>query len=390
MITFDQAYGIVMANVRRLPAEEIPLDDALNRILAEDVASDSDMPPFDKSAMDGYACRRTDLGNDLRLVETIPAGKTPTSPVGENECSKIMTGGVVPEGADCVIMVEFTEESNAIVRFTGTETRDNICRMGEDLKCGAVMLEKGARISARHMGVLASAGCARVPVSARPRVGVIATGDELVEPGSAPGPSKIRNSNSYQLCAQARAMGADAVYHGIAPDTEDAIGRSIAVAMADSDVILVSGGVSAGDFDLVPGMLEKNGFDLLFEKIATKPGMPTVFGKSEDCFCFGLPGNPVSTFVLFELLVKPFLYAMMGHDFHPVVVSQRLTRDVTRKRTERDSWIPVRRTGPGEVEPIDYHGSGHLTSLPWADGMICIPRGVSGATKGTLVDVRQI
>ena len=390
MITFDEAYGIVMANVPRLPAEEVPLDDALGRVLAEDVVSDSDMPPFNKSAMDGYACRRADLANDLCLVETIPAGMTPTCPIGKNECSKIMTGGVVPEGADCVIMVEFTEESGGAVRFTGPETRDNICRKGEDLKRGDIMLEKGARISARHIGVLASAGRARVPVSVRPRVAVIATGDELVEPGSAPGPSKIRNSNSYQLCAQARAMGANAVYHGIAPDTEDAIGDSIAAAMADSNVILVSGGVSAGDFDLVPGMLRKNGFDLLFEKIATKPGMPTVFGRSGDCFCFGLPGNPVSTFVLFELLVKPFLYTMMGHDFRPAVVSQRLTCDITRKKTERDSWIPVRRTDPGEVEPIEYHGSGHLTSLPRADGMICIPRGVSKAAKGTMVDVRQI
>jgi len=405
MIPFDEAWEITMKSVHRLGAERVPIDRALNRVLAENVRSDSDLPPFNKSAMDGYACRRADLGGMLRLLETIPAGKCPTRSVGPNECSKIMTGAMVPDGADCVIMVEFTEESGGLVSFTGTDTETNICRRAEDLKAGEIILPKGTRLRPRHIGVLATAGCVKPLVSVRPRVGIVATGDELVEPDTVPGSSQIRNSNSYQLRSQVDRMGAQPQYYGIAIDTADTLDTMIRDAASESDVLLVSGGVSTGDFDLVPDMLKKNGFELLFEKIATKPGKPTVFGvadrqntRKDACatagmnrrtFCFGLPGNPVSTFVLFELLVKPFLLAMMGHEFAPPVVPLRLARDVTRKKTARDSWIPVTITGAGEADPIEYHGSGHLTSLPLADGMICIPRGVKGAAKGDSVNVRQ-
>lgn len=390
MVHFDEALRMVMDAARALSTERVPLEAALHRILAEDIRSDSDLPRFNKSAMDGYACRRADLDGQMRLLETVPAGTPPFLPIGERECSKIMTGAMVPVGADCVIMVEHAEESEGLVRFTGTDTPDNICRRGEDLRVGDLMVEKGTKIEPQHIGVLATAGMPNPLVSTRPRVAVIATGDELVEPEATPGVSRIRNSNSYQLCAQAAAMGATPRYLGIARDTEKAIGDMIREAMSSSDVILVSGGVSAGDFDLVPGVLTQHGFKLLFEKIATKPGMPTVFGIAGPVFCFGLPGNPVSTFVLFELLVKPFLYRMMGHDFMPSIVPLRLSRNVTSRKSDRDSWIPVRITPQGEAEPVNYHGSGHLTALPDTDGLICIPRGVTGAAKGDIVDVRQV
>ena len=391
MIPFEEAFRIVMDSARSVGSEGVDLDRALGRILAEDVASDIDMPPFNKSAMDGYACRRADLANELTIVETIPAGRAPTKPIGQDQCAKIMTGAVVPEGADCVIMVEHTANPTpGTVRFTGKDTRDNICIRAEDIRAGDVVLRKGGRITPAHMAALASVGCVRPLVSRQAIIGVIATGDEIVEPGEQPSSSQIRNSNGPQLLAQAARMGAAPRYYGIAADAEGAIDRIIAEAAAESDVILVSGGVSVGDLDLVPGALRRNGFKLLFEEIATKPGKPTLFGDSGDVFCFGLPGNPVSTFIVFEVLVKPFLFKMMGHDFEPRSVSMPLAKSIKRRKTGRRAWIPVSMTESAGALPVECHGSAHIHSLCFADGMISVPVGVAEIKEGTNVHVRQI
>jgi molybdopterin molybdotransferase len=391
MTLFDEASRTVQEHARFLGAERVDIKDAFGRVLVEDVSSDIDMPPFNKSAMDGFACRRGDLSGSLEVVETIAAGRVPKKVIGPGECAKIMTGAIVPEGADCVIRVEDTrKQSEKTVRFTEKETPDNICLKGEDLKAGDMVLEKGEVITPQHIGVLATVGCPRPLVGCRPKVGIIATGDELVEPGEKPGASQIRNSNSYQLQAQVTAVGAVPEYLGIAGDTETELEAAIERASAESDVVLVSGGVSMGDFDLVPGILVKKGFHLLFKKIAVKPGMPTVFGCSERAFCFGLPGNPVSTFVIFEILVKPFLLKLMGHDHRPAVVSMRLDGPVKRRKADRDSWIPVRCNVNGGIEALDYHGSAHLNALSRADGLLCIPRGIGEIKKGAFVDVRWI
>jgi molybdopterin molybdotransferase len=349
------------------------------------------MPPFNKSAMDGFACRREDLENDLTIIEIIPAGQVPKKNIGAHECAKIMTGAIVPEGADCVIQVEHTEMKDACtVRFTETDTPANICRQGEDMRVGDRVQGQGGIINAQHIGVLATVGAVSPCVAKRPSVGIIATGSELIDPAEKPAPSKIRNSNSSQLSAQVMAAGAVPNNYGIAEDTEDALDAVIKKAMQENDVVLLSGGVSMGDYDLVPGILKKNGFTLLFEKIAVKPGMPTVFGVSEDGVCFGLPGNPVSTFVVFELLVKSFLYKLMGHEFQPVVVSMRLDEPYTRRKIQRDSWVAVRQTEAGGVQAIEYHGPAHLNCLSGAFGFMCVLRGVAEVKKGTWVDVRQI
>ena len=390
-IKFDDAFDIVIGSARRLGTERVDIDSALNRVLAEDVASDVDMPPFTKSAMDGFACRRADLAKELEVIETIRAGSWPEKAIGQGQCAKIMTGAVVPEGADCVIMKEYVERpTENTVRFTGEETADNICLKGEDVRKGDVVLRAGVKIAAQHIAVLASVGCVEPLMSLQPRVGIIATGDELVEPGREPGACQIRNSNGFQLAAQVRGVGAIATKYGIAADTEDATDGMVKKAMAENDVLILSGGVSVGDYDLVRGILEKNNVKLQFEKVAVKPGRPTVFGVSDDVFCFGLPGNPVSTFVTFELLVKPFLYKMMGHDFKPIISSRQLEKTITRKKTERDSWLPVVFTKSGKVAKIEYHGSAHINALCEADGLFCIPAGVAEIKEGTTVAVRQI
>lgn len=391
MIPFDEAVARTMHAARPMTAQRVTLRESLHRVLAEDVVCDVDMPPFDKSAMDGYACRREDLGKELAIVETIPAGRAPTRAVAAGQCAKIMTGAMVPRGADCVVMVEHTTNPTPeTMRFTGKDTKDNICNKAEDVRAGDVVLPKGERITPARIATLASAGCARPLVSRPVRVGIIATGDEIVEPGEPVGPTQIRNSNGHQLVAQVERMGAEPRYHGIARDTEDSIDAAVQDASAAGDVVLLTGGVSMGDFDLVPGVLARNGFEILFEKVATKPGKPTVFGVSDGAVCFGLPGNPVSAFVIFEVLVKPFLFKMMGHDHRPWDVRGRLTEAVTRKKTQRLSWVPVSLTEAGGVRPLNYHGSGHIHALSFADGLISIPVGVAQLPAGAEVEVRQI
>jgi len=391
MIALEEARACMIAHARTLETERVDLGNALYRILAEDVHADRDMPPFNKSAMDGYACRRADLAQVLSVIETVKAGQMPRHAVGPGECAKIMTGAPIPDGADCVVMVEHSEcPSEGTVRVRTTASHGNICLRGEDMKAGEVVLRQGGRIAPQHIAVLASVGCVRPLVSRRVRVGVIATGDELTAPEAQPGPSQIRNSNSHQLCGQAASMGAIPRYYGIVLDTEAAIGEALRAGLGENDVVLISGGVSMGDFDFVPDAMRKNQVEILFDRIAVKPGKPTTFGVAPHGYCVGLPGNPVSTFVQFELLVKPFLYKLMGHDIRVPFLPFRLAREVARKKTGREAWIPVCITPDSEVEAVDYHGSAHAHALCGADGLLKIPAGVSRLEKGAWVRVRPI
>ena len=388
MIQFEKALQTVLASVRQLDTERVELADALGRILAKDVKSDIDMPPFSRSSMDGYACRSEDLGNELTVIETIPAGTVPKKSVGPNECAKIMTGSMVPEGADCVIMVEFTENVDEdTIRFVGKTTEHNIRQKAEDIKAGGIVLHKGTLLKPQHIAVLASVGHVHPVVAKRPKVGIIATGNELVEPQLKPGPSQIRNSNGPQLAAQISDMRAVVRDYGIAKDTVDEIDSLFKKAANQNDVVIVCGGVSMGDFDFVPEVFRQNNFGLLFEKVAIKPGKPTVFGMSDNVYCFGMPGNPVSGFVIFELLVKPFLYKMMGHDYKHNNIQARLEETITRKRAQRQSWIPVVMAGPDSARPIEYHGSAHIDALCGADGLISMDVGQTEINKETTVRV---
>ncbi len=391
MIELKEALRVILDAAQPLGTEQVALSDALDRILAEDVAADMDIPPFDKATMDGYACRRADLGNVLTVVETIPAGAVPTKAIGPNQCAKIMTGAAMPPGADCVVMIEQTKIiGEGVIRFTGDQTPDHIFRKATDIRAGQVVLQNGSWISPQHVAVLASVGCVRPLVAQRPRVGVVASGDELVPPGTRPGPSQIRNSNGSQLVAQLISMGLRARDYGIVKDVASDIDAMLKSALAENDVVIISAGVSVGDFDLVPTALQRNGVRLLFEKIAVKPGKPTVFGVSERGYCFGLPGNPVSTFVIFELLVRPFLYHLMGHNYRPRYVQMRLDETITRKDSDRQSWIPVRITSEETVRPVQYHGSAHLSALCEVGGLVPMEIGVTNIGRGMPVRVRLL
>lgn len=391
VIPFEDAYDLVLGAARPLSAETVPLPNALFRVLAEDVQADTDMPPFDRSVVDGYACRRADLGHWLKVIDTVPAGYLPKIPVDQNECAKIMTGAVIPQGADCVFLVEQSEtDAEGNVRFTGTDTPDHIVRAGTDFRRGDVLLKTGHRILPPDVAVLASAGYEEIRAYCRPSVGVVATGDELVEPRVKPAAGQIRNSNAYQLCAQIEAMGAQAAYLGIARDNERSLNEFIVRGVMNHHVLIFSGGVSMGDFDLVPRILREHGMRIVFDKIALQPGKPTVFAHSDSVWCFGLPGNPVSTFATFELLVKPFLFALMGHEYRPPLVRMPLERTVTRKAANRKSWVPVVLTPKGTVEQLEYHGSAHIHALSRADGLMAFDIGVHELVKGTVVLVRLV
>ncbi len=390
MIPFENALQIVLDSAVILEKESVSLDKACGRILYTDIYSDMDMPPFDKSAMDGYACKSADLLKSLKVIETIPAGTIPQHSVGDGECAKIMTGGVVPKGADCVVMVEYTKEENGYITVTRQSRGRNICYQAEDVKTGDEVIKKGSCISPAEIAVLASVGCDPVPVARKPVLGIIATGSELVEPDQKPSKAQIRNSNSYQLLSQIEDAGCEAKYYGIAEDSPEAIGNLIDQQISSVDIFLLSGGVSMGDYDYVPDVLKDKGFEQLFHKVAMKPGKPIIFSRNNNTFAFGMPGNPVSAFMIFEVFVKPFCYKLMGGIYTPLKLSATLSDTIGRKKADRLAHIPVSLLDNGEVGKIKYHGSAHIQALTKANGYITIPVGVKEIEAGKKVKVTLI
>ena len=391
MISLEEAYEQVLGAAFLLETERIPYGDSLNRVLAGEVFSDMEMPPFDKAAVDGYACRREDLDDEMNVIEVVPAGKQPEKSLGRGECTRIMTGAMLPAGADMVVMVEDTEmTARGTVRFVRSASGNNICYRAEDLKKGECVLRKGTLVRPQEIAIMASVGCTEPLVFTRPVVSLLSTGDELVEPDQTPVIPRIRNSNAAQLAAQLRKMDLTAHYGGIAEDHPQSLHDHIEEALRHGDVLLLTGGVSMGEYDYVPAVLEDLGFHILFRKIAVQPGHPTVFGRRDRKLLFGLPGNPVSSFVIFELLVKPMLYKMMGHDFNPLALRLPLGVDFSRRKSERKTLLPVRIMADGTVVPVDYHGSAHIHSYTGADGIMIIDIGVTSLRKGELVDVRPV
>lgn len=387
MISYEKAFEIIMDSAFTLEKESVELAHCLGRVLAEDIKSDIDMPPFNKSAMDGYACRREDLHESLSVIETIPAGHRPQKTVQKNECSKIMTGAIVPQGADFVANVENTEiTQDNKVRITDNNIPANICYQGEDIKRGESVLSRGILIQPQHIAVLANAGISVVPVYKKPRISIITTGSELKEPGETLSEGCIRNSNSYQLIGQVQRMFIEPEYLGIAADTENSLNFLIQKALKKSNVVLISGGVSMGDYDLVPAVLIANQVTILFDRVAMQPGKPLTFGTKDKTTIFAFPGNPVSAFFLFEIMAKPFIYKLMGHGYNTKMFPLIAGVDFKRKKGDRKTFIPIKIEN-GKVFPIEFHGSAHINSLCEAEGIISYPLGVLEIKKGQTVEV---
>jgi molybdopterin molybdotransferase len=391
MITFEEAFKIVMESVFETKTETIPFTDSCDRILDEDIRSDIDMPSFNRSAVDGYACQRIDINNELEVIEVIPAGKKPMQIVGKNQCSKIMTGAIVPDGCDVVFMVEESKNfSNGKIRFTGTDLKLNISVKGEDVRTGDIVLKKGKLIQPQDVAVMASVGHTKVNVKKKPKVGIISTGDELIDPSGIPAISQIRNSNAYQLNAQITRAGGTGIEYGIAPDNENITYEIILKAIHECDIVIITGGVSMGDFDFVPGVLKRAGVEILFDRVNVQPGKPTTFGVHSKTIIFGLPGNPVSSFIQFEMLVRPLINRMMGYTWISREQKLPLAENYERKSSERMGLIPVYINKDMEVVPVDFHGSAHITALSYSDGIITMKPGIRSLKKGEFVNVRQI
>ncbi|MBF0440389.1 MAG: molybdopterin molybdotransferase MoeA [Oligoflexales bacterium] len=391
MIQLKEASKLIYDSVIRFtPKETVSIENSLGRILFQDILSDMDAPPFDRVSMDGYAARREDLKSELTLLESVMAGHSPKYSIGKNECSKVMTGGIVPSGADLVFMVEHSRvQENGKIVFTGSQTADNISKKGELVKKGETVLEKGTRIKPQHISVMAGSGVCSVDVYSAPKVSVIVTGDEVVEPFVKPSETQIRNTNGLQLIGQLFQMGIKGKYYGIVKDDKNLISQTFEKALAENDVVLFTGGVSMGDFDFVIEIMREKCTYLPFQEIAIKPGKPTTFGMVNDKYCFGIPGNPLSAFCVFELLIKEFLYRLMGHDLIHAAIRMPLSEDLDVSNPDRERWIPVILKS-GLVVPIHAKGSAHSNALVHADGLISCPANTRKLIKGTIVDVRQI
>jgi molybdopterin molybdotransferase len=391
MIPFDEANQIIRNSVSPLGIETVMLADSLNRVLADDIVSDVNIPPFNKAAMDGFACRREDLPGPFRIVDEIPAGKFPTVEINEGECARIMTGAPIPAGADTVFMVEYHEiQPDETVIFTREKTAGNICFLGEDVKTGDVVLSKGTLINPQEIAILAGAGITGVEVYQHPIVGVFSTGTELVEPNAKPSEGQIRNSNGHQMMAQLRRMGMVAEYFGIVPDSKEELQKAIHSALKMTDVLFISGGVSVGDYDFVPLVLQELDFEILITSIATKPGKHTLFAKKENKYILGFPGNPVSSFVQLESVGKELLYGLMGHRPVEPVFRCIILDDFVRKAADRLEFLPVLMTETGRVKLMPYNGSAHINALSKANAIMEIPIGVKKIEQGDFVNVRPL
>jgi molybdenum cofactor synthesis domain-containing protein len=389
MIPFDEALEIVLREARPLPAEEVALAEVTGRVLAEDVASDRDLPPFDRAAMDGYALRAEDVAAApvaLEVVGEVRAGEWPDLVVGPGQAVRIMTGAPVPAGADAVQQVERTRplDEFRVTVAAAVVAGANVAPRGSEAHAGETVLHAGRVIHPAAIAVLASAGKDRVRVARRPVLALLVTGDEIVDVAARPGPGQIRNSNGPAVAAQARLAGAEVLSLGVAPDRQDAIADALRAGL-EADVIVVSGGVSAGDYDLVEPALLDLGARFLFTKVAIRPGAPLVFGRLGRALVFGLPGNPVSAQATFDLFVRPALLGMQG-----ARVLSRPRMDVEllgpiRNRSGRKSHVPARVRFEGGrlvARPVRSMGSGDLAAHARANALVVVDADREQAAAG--------
>ncbi len=397
-LSVKEAQQRILQQVTTKGVENVALERALGRVLAEDIRANRNQPPFDVSAMDGYALRSADLARApavLTLVEEIKAGDSPKVALQPGQCARIMTGAPIPPGADAVIRVEDTRELSATqVEIEKAVSAGNDIRpMGEGMRDGQVVLTAGTEITPGVMGVLATVKCARMAVYRRPSVAILATGDELEGLDEPVDPHKIPNSNSYALMAQAQALGIEPVLLGIARDDPDELAEHLRLGL-EYDVLLVTGGSSVGVHDYVRPTLEKLGVEMHFWRVEMRPGHPVAFGTTDRGVVFGLPGNPVSSMVCFEQLVIPALRRMMGNKkLFRRTLQARLARAV-KIRPGRTDFIRVRLerdpAGGYLAHSTGNQSSGALLSMAQADALLIVPATSTGIAEGETAVVQLL
>ena len=389
LIEYPEAVRLVRENARRLPADDVQLLEARGLALAQDVKARFDSPPFDNSAVDGYAVRSADAeaGSSFRVVDEAPAGRPASKSVRAGEAIKIFTGGVIPEGADAVVMVENTTGWGEEFELKkAASPGQNVRQSGEDVRGGDVILSVGTEVGPPEIALAATQGYGALPVYRRPKVVVLSTGTELVEPGTRDlWPGEIYDSNSFALIAQARELGAGARRVSAASDDADLIRDAVREALTTADVVVTSGGVSVGEKDLVKGTMLELGVQQVFWGVKFKPGKPLFFGVHGDVRLFGLPGNPVSAMVCFELFVRPALMTMMGREDKKrphieVYFQEDIKNNFGRMHAMR---VSLERTEKGWLaRSVGAQGSGLVSSLTKADALALIGPDSQGARAG--------
>jgi molybdopterin molybdotransferase len=393
LISIAEARRRVLDAVRPLGAEEVPLEEALERVLAEDVRSAIDVPPFDSSAMDGYAVIAGPRG-ELDVIGESRAGHPAADSVRAGRAIAISTGAALPPGATAVVPVERTESgANGTVRVPDTEPGANVRRAGEDVAAGDVVLRAGAVLGPAELGVAASVGRAGLACAARPAVALLVTGDELTEPGEPLGPGRIYSSNDVALAAQVERAGARLVQRESVGDSAESTHAALERALARADVAIVSGGVSVGPHDHVKGALRELGVEERFWGVSLRPGKPTWFGARGAIYAFGLPGNPVSAMVTFQLFVRPALAALQGADPAATRATATLAEPIARN-SRRDQAVRVRLEAGDEgwraAPTREAQGSHVLTSMLGADALALIEAGEGAAAAGERVEVELL
>jgi molybdopterin molybdotransferase len=400
MKTVAEAQALILEQTGQLAAVQLPAADALGLVLAEAVVSDIDSPPHDKSVVDGYAVCAEDFAAGgttvrLRILEEVTAGQVPTLALAPGNATRIMTGAPIPNNTAAVVMIERTTADETHVSITEPRFSPgmNITRRATSLQKDAVVLQPGSLLRGIELGLLAEVGRAFVNVFPQPKVAVLATGNELVPVEQTPAAGQIRNSNGPMLAGLVRQAGGEAIVLGVALDTVESLREKITAGLETSDILLLSGGVSAGVLDLVPATLQDAGVSEVFHKVNLKPGKPLWFGirskSGRTQLVFGLPGNPVSSLVCFELFVRPAIAKMLGQtDVLPPTSSATLTAE-HRVRGERVTYWPARLSANNRVTPLPWQGSGDLRTLSDANALLVFP--TEGLyEQGAVVDVIRL
>jgi molybdenum cofactor synthesis domain-containing protein len=398
MIPVSEAIKIVKVQTHQLAFEEIALQDSLNRVLAEDIFADTDLPPFNRSQMDGYAVRFDDVKDvpaRLKIVGESAAGKGWHDEMKTGEAVRIMTGAPVPLGADSVQKVEVTREEDGFVFIDEAVKRgQNIVPRGQEIKSGERVLQKGERITVQMIAPLASFGYAKVKVALRPRVAILATGSELVSVDKKPAQDQIRDSNSFTLAAYAMLTNSVVERLPLADDNLESLKQTIKTASENSDVLILSGGVSVGVYDFTKLALRELGAEIFFEKVSLKPGKPTVFGKLNDTLVFGLPGNPVSVAVTFNLFARMALLLMQGASDVELKHEHAILSRTVKGAKERETYLPAtlstNEKGKLIAEPLKWGGSSDFVSFARTTALINIPQGVKTVEENEVVRVAYL
>lgn len=397
MLTYIEArrkvIEVVLARGPRTVGESLPLQQALGRVLAEAVVADRDYPPFDRSTRDGFAVRAADVATvpaTLRVSGEIRAGEIFSRIVIPGECVQIMTGAAVPQGADAVVMIEHTRATDAgVVIERPAAAGQNIVPWGSEARRGQQMLSAGTRLGYAEMALTAQVGHTPVRVSRRPRVALLSTGDEVVAIEKSPGPVEIRNSNCVSLAAQVELAGGEPVPLGNSPDREPEL-RAMMERGLEADVLVLTGGVSMGKYDLVEGVLRDLGAEFFFDALAIRPGRPAVFGYCKGKPVFGLPGNPVSTMVTFELLAVPAIDIVGGAAPRPLPFFKAKLAAPVRQKSALTHFLPASvswTTGEPVVSELLWHGSGDIVALAQANAFLVVPAEKLEWAAGEWVDV---